>query len=147
MSDSSRNVTVQNPGLCTLEVSGTARGRQVFHARPLPDPALELSGPRMVRRGESADITRTGGRLSPTEFQSRLGLTANLENISLNANCTVVSYTLAYLSPGQEPIEVANQGGAFQEQARHLVDQAKASDVFLFEEIPGLIKNNRLPIL
>ncbi len=137
VSDSSWNVTVQYPGLCTLEVSGAAIGRQVFQARPLPDPVLELSGPRIARSdaSEGADAARTGGRLSPAEFQSRRGLTANLENISLSANCNVVSYTLVCLTPGQEPIEIENQGGAFQEQARQLVDQAQAGDVFLFEEV------------
>jgi len=138
-------ILLQYPGLCTLEVSGAAIGRQVFQVRPLPDPALELSGPRIVRSGEDVDVARTGGRLSPTEFQSRRGLTANLENISLNASCTVVSFSLVYLGRGHKPIEIANQGGAFQDQARQLVDQAQAGDIFLFEEVRVQCPGDRVP--
>lgn len=109
VSDTSWNVTVQHPGLCTLEVSGPAIGKQVFQVRPLPDPILELSGPRIVPSGASdrVDVHRTGGRLSPTEFQSRRGLTANLENISLNANLESVELYTGLSLPGSG----AHRGG------------------------------------
>lgn len=109
-----------------------------------------------------ANITLSGGGLSPTTFKFRVkripdpkitinkqtdgfiksgtfriqrGLNSKLENFDFETDCRVQSYTLFYTKKNGDPVKVDVTGGAFTGRAGAYVKSAKAGDSFVFTNV------------
>lgn len=106
-------VNVAAPGL---------NARREFRVKRIPDPVPKLSNSR-------------GGVMGAGEFKAQRGVFAVLENFDFDAKCEIVGYQLVRVPRRQDPQVAVNRGGQYNGEARALIDQAKASDTYYFEEV------------
>ena len=115
-----------------------------------------------VSQQGTANVTVSGGGLSPTSFEFRVkkipdpvaklggessgdigngtfkaqrGVIAELVNFDFDARCEIAGFELVYAPRRQDPVPVTNGGATFNQQARALVNQAKPGDAFYFNNV------------
>ena len=115
-----------------------------------------------VSQQGTANVTVSGGGLSPTSFEFRVkripdpvaklggessgdigngtfkaqrDVIAELVNFDFDARCEIAGFELVYAPRRQDPVPVTNGGATFNQQARALVNQAKPGDAFYFNNV------------
>jgi len=115
-----------------------------------------------VSQQGTANVTVSGGGLSPTSFEFRVkkipdpvaklggessgdigngtfkaqrGVIAELVNFDFDARCEIAGFELVYAPRRQDPVPVTNGGATFNQQARALVNQAKPGDAYYFNNV------------
>ena len=93
-----------------------------FRVKRIPDPVPKLSKSR-------------GGGMPSGEFKIQPGVFPILENFDFDAKCGIKGFKLVRVPKRQDPQVVVNAGGKFTSDAKALVQKAKATDTYFFEEI------------
>ena len=93
-----------------------------FRVKRIPDPVPKLSKSR-------------GGGMSSGEFKVQPGVFPILENFDFDAKCKIAGFRIVRVPKRQDPQVVSNQGGKFTSEAKALINKAKATDTYFFEEI------------
>ncbi len=111
--DEYANINVSAPGL-----SDSKR----FRVKRIPDPVPKLSRSR-------------GGAMGSGEFKIQPGVFPVLENFDFEARCEVVGFRLVRVPKRQDPLVSDNRGGKYTSESQALVNKAKPTDKFFFEDI------------
>ncbi len=106
-------VTVSAPGLSD---------KKPFRVKRIPDPVPKLSKSR-------------GGGMGSGEFKLQPGVFPVLENFDFDAKCDIVGFRLVRVPKRQDPQVSDNKGGKFSQKSRDLIQKAKPSDKYFFENI------------
>ncbi len=93
-----------------------------FRVKRIPDPVPKLSKSR-------------GGGMPSGEFKIQPGVFPILENFDFDAKCAIKGFRLVRVPKRQDPQVVSNPGGKFTPESKALVQKAKATDTYFFEEI------------
>ena len=107
------NINVTAPGM------NASKG---FRVKRIPDPVPKLSKSR-------------GGAMSSGEFKIQPGVFPVLESFDFDARCDISGFRLVRVPKRQDPQVVVNRGGKFTPDSRSLIQKAKPSDKFFFEDI------------
>ncbi len=106
-------ITVTAPGM---------NASKDFRDKRIPDPVPKLSKSR-------------GGAMGSGEFKIQPGVFPVLESFDFDARCDIVGYRVVYVPRRQDPQVSDNRGGKFSPETRTLVEKAKPSDRYFFENI------------
>lgn len=137
-SGSSYTATVTTPGKTKVVVSGGGLPSTptVFRVKRIPDPVPMIGG-------------KSGGVFQTGAFSAQQGIYAKLIDFDFDARCKIVSYNVVYIPRGGDPIPVAVNGGAFNADAKGIINKASPGDRYAFEEIktrcPGDNVSRKLP--
>ncbi len=110
----------------------------------------------------TANVTVSGGGLSPTSFDFRVkripdpvaklggessgdigngtfkaqrGVIAELQNFDFDARCEIVGFELVHAPPRKDPVPVSNPGATFNQATRNLVNQAAPGHRYYFNNV------------
>jgi gliding motility-associated protein GldM len=110
----------------------------------------------------TANVTVSGGGLSPTSFEFRVkripdpvaklggessgdigngtfkaqrGVIAELQNFDFDARCEIVGFELVHAPPRKDPVPVSNPGATFNQATRNLVNQAAPGHRYYFNNV------------
>ncbi len=95
---------------------------KTYRVKKIPNPILKLGG-------------KTGGTMSAAEFKVHKGIIPHLENFDFNAKCQVVGFELTRQPKNDDVIVEINKSGAYQANTKRLVDRAKPTDIYYFDNI------------
>ncbi len=95
-----------------------------YQVHPLPDPLPTLAN-------QSSDKVITQELLA---IQTALN-TRFPEDFDFQADCQIIDFHLTRFRTREDPEEVHNQGGDFNQQVRHLLEEARSGDRLLFDDI------------
>lgn len=107
------------------KVNVTAPGMNAskdFRVKRIPDPVPKLSKSR-------------GGAMPSGEFKLQPGVFPVLESFDFDARCDIVGFRVVRVPKRQDPQVQENRGGKFTSETRDLIQRAKPSDKFFFENI------------
>ena len=107
------NIDVSAPGLSDSKQ---------FRVKRIPDPVPKLSKSR-------------GGVMGSGEFKIQPGVFPVLENFDFDAKCDIVGFQLVRVPKRQDPQVSDNRGGRYTPQSLDLVNRAKPTDKFFYENI------------
>ena len=107
------SVNVSAPGL---------NEKRDFRVKRIPDPVPKLSKSR-------------GGGMPSGEFKIQPGVFPILENFDFDAKCGIKGFKIVRVPRRQDPQVVVNPGGKFTGDAKALIQKAKATDTYFFEDI------------
>ena len=93
-----------------------------FRVKRIPDPTPQLSDSK-------------GGAMSSGEFRLQNGLFAVLKNFEFEADCKIVQYKLVRVPKRGDATVLINTGARFLPESKTLIQKAKRSDRFYFEDI------------
>jgi len=93
-----------------------------FRVKRIPDPVPQLSKSK-------------GGAMSSGEFRLQSGLFAVLKNFDFEAKCEIAGFRLVRVPKRKDAIVSINKGGRYTPESKALVEKARASDKFYFEDI------------
>jgi gliding motility-associated protein GldM len=114
----------RTPGKATITVAGGGLAPTSFEYRikRIPDPGLELGGKR-------------SGRMPAGTFRAQLGIIPVLENFEFDARCNIASCEVVRVPKGGDVQIAESTGNRFSDQAKRLINQARAGDTYYFNEI------------
>ncbi len=107
------------------KVNVTAPGLQAskdFRVKRIPDPVPKLSQSR-------------GGLMGSGEFKIQPGVFPVLENFDFDARCEIVGFRLVRVPKRQDPQVSDNRGGRYSGETKSIVDRAKPTDTYFYENI------------
>ncbi|MBT8233636.1 MAG: hypothetical protein HKN51_15205 [Saprospiraceae bacterium] len=119
------NVTTPTKKGEYAEINVSAPGlndKKIFRVKRIPDPVPKLSKSR-------------GGAMGSGEFKIQPGVFPVLENFDFDAKCNIVGFRLVRVPKRQDPIVSVNRGGKYTQESKGLIQKAKPSDKFFFEDI------------
>lgn len=96
--------------------------KKPFRVKRIPDPVPKLSKSR-------------GGGMSSGEFKIQPGVFPVLENFDFEARCEIKGYRVVRVPKRQDPEISDNPGGKYNAKSKALVQKAKPSDRYFFENI------------
>ena len=105
-----------------------------FRVKRIPDPIPQLSDSK-------------GGAMSSGEFRLQNGLFAVLKNFEFEADCKIVQYKLVRVPKRGDATVLINTGARFLPESKTLIQKAKRSDRFYFEDIPVSYTHLTLPTI
>jgi hypothetical protein len=73
-----------------------------------------------------------GSPTNPNVFRSQRGLYAVIEDLDIDARCTVVDYEVIRVAKSGHTHIVTNEGDVFQSETRKLIDLAQPGDRYIF---------------
>lgn len=116
-------VRVQEPGTCSVIVSGPLDYRKTFQVKRVPDPKVGLG-----------DLEGTG--MSVEQFKRQDGVDLYQAEFGFISECALVGFTLHYIpQQGQGDISVPNKGSLFNDRVKRLVKKAEVGDVYVFDNV------------
>ena len=93
-----------------------------FRVKRIPDPVAKLSG-------------KKSGAMSSGAFKLQKRLFAVLENFDFEAECQIEEFRLVRVAKYKDAIGSYNKGAIYNAETQSLVDKAKPSDKYYFEDI------------
>ncbi len=109
-----------------------------FRVKRIPDPVPQLSNSR-------------SGVMSSGEFKLQKGVFPVLKNFDFKAECTIEEFKLVRVPKRDDPRVSVNKGWRYTDESKALVDKAKASDQYFFEDIkctcPGDVRPRDLGVM
>lgn len=109
----------------TNNKTGRALAQAPFRVKRIPDPVAKLvSG-------------KTDGVIRSAEMRVMNGVMAVLENFDFDARCKIQGFTMYYMPPRQDPVEITNAGGKFQGKALQAAQSARPGSTFQFVNVKG----------
>ncbi len=107
------NINVSAPGL---------DDKKLFRVKRIPDPIPKLSKSR-------------GGAMGSGEFKAQLAIYPALEGFDFDAKCDILGFRLVRVAKRQDAEPAENRGGKFVGPAKSLIQKARPSDKYFFENI------------
>jgi GldM C-terminal domain len=128
--------TAKTAGIGTIlvETNGFSEEFEI-RIKKIPDPVPRL-GPRVFNNNMIID--KCWG--VPVN-----GIAAILENFDFEAKCEIVSYSVTYIAPKQDPVQYTNKGARFSSDVQSLIDKAKPGDSYFFDEIKAKCPGDENP--
>ena len=96
-----------------------------FRAKAIPDPTPMFGGMSLPEQMDANTFKRQGG----------VGLLLN--NFDFDAHCKTQSFEVVRVSAAGKRTTATNEGARFGKEARKLIDQATAGDIYLFRKLEG----------
>jgi len=130
-------VTATKPGeaIITVTGGGLPPTNFDFRVKRIPDPVARL--------GKQEE-----GIMGDGTFKAQGGVLAWLDNFDFDARCDISGFTLTRVPRRADPISVVNKSGAYENEARTVVNQARPGDTYFFENVrakcPGDIATRKI---
>ncbi len=117
-------VTASKPGVAKIKVTakGHATKELEFRVKRIPDPVARL--------GKSQ-----GGGMTAEAFMKHDGIDAIIDYFDFDATCKIMEFNMTYVAKKEDPVESINRGRGYSEKTKALVLQAKAGDIFYFDNV------------
>ncbi len=109
----------------TNKQTGKVLAQAPFRVKRIPDPIAKLAN------------GKTDGVVRAAEMRVMRGLMAVLENFDFDARCQIQGFTMYYMPPRQDPVEITNAGGSFTGKALQAVQNARTGSTFQFINVKG----------
>lgn len=109
----------------TNKKTGKVLAQAPFRVKRIPDPVAKLVN------------GKTDGVIKAAEMRVMNGVMAVLENFDFDARCQIQGFTMYYMPPRQDPVEITNAGGKFQGKALQAAQSARPGSTFQFVNVKG----------
>jgi gliding motility-associated protein GldM len=109
----------------TNKKTGKVLAQSPFRVKRIPDPVAKLVN------------GKTDGVIRSAEMRVMNGLMAVLEGFDFDATCKIQGFTMYYMPPRQDPVEITNAGGRFQGKALQAAQSARPGSTFQFVNVKG----------
>ena len=111
-------------GNAKITISGGGLQPTVFNYRVkrIPNPVVKVG-------------RKNGGVINVAEFKAQRGIIPHLEGFDFEARCKIASYEVARVPKNGDAQVQKNNGGAYENRVKRMVQQATRGDVFYFSSI------------
>jgi len=111
-------------GTAKITISGGGLQPSTFNYRVkrIPDPVVKVG-------------RKNGGVVNAAEFKAQRGIIPHLEGFDFEARCKIGSYEVARVPKNGDAQVHKNNGGAYENSVKRMVQQAQRGDVFYFSSI------------
>ena len=126
------------PGKATILVEAPNYRQEVeFRVKSIPDPVAVLE-----------KVETMGGEISISAFKELKSVEPKLFGFDMDAQCNVLGFNFIFIRKDEDPQQAANPGGAFTTKVLEFVENVKAGDQIIFDNIrakcPGDEKGRKI---
>lgn len=128
--DGTYNLNPTELGTAILKVQPRGKATQEipYRVKRIPHPVSKLG-------------FNDGGNITLEYLKNQKGVDANIWPFEL-AECTVTSYEITLQSKNKDPWSVVNQGEAFSESAKKLINKVQSGDIVYFDVIKSICSDD-----
>lgn len=128
------------PGDFTLNIQSKIDWRSTTYVvsaklPPAPTPSVMMNNNNL----------RKGGEIAANVFKGSTALLAQIENFDFEAKCVVTGFKMTYIAKKGDPVVVENQGPMFSPTVVATIKNAKAGDLFIFDNIKAKLSGELEP--
>ena len=111
-------------GVAKITISGGGLQPSIFNYRikRIPDPIVKVG-------------RKNGGLINAGEFKVQRGIIPHLEGFDFDARCNIISYEIARVPKNGDAQIQKNNGGAYNNRVKRMVQQATRGDVYYYSSI------------